>query len=908
MKHILLFCLCSSLAGLGFSQTISLSGQVTDSLGSPLNNFPVSYHALNNQSPVDSGMVLTDANGNYQANVNAAPDSSTSLTVSWNDCQGGQGTAVYFGSPNLVHNIVACTVNPTCDPSFNIQSGFGPLDVVISLNQVSFFSNYEFDMGDGVSYNSGTSVTHTYFLPGTYNICVVANGASCSDTVCQTITVGNSSNCTALYQSQSIPGTNTANFTNTSAPAGATPSYQWDFGDGSTDTTFSPSHTFPTAGTYTVCLILSTSASCADTFCSPITVGLPACTASFLSSFPQGDTMSFTAFANGMAPFTFAWDFGNGQTDSVQSPTHIFGQTGLYYVCVTITDATGCMATKCDSVQVGPNTNCSAQFTAQPDSTGFLYAYQFTSLSQNGVSYLWDFGDGNTATVPSLIHFYSQPGTYTVCLIAQDNTGCMDTVCQTISVVAPPGNCFASFAYDLFPPPGPASPTGGIFIAPYTDGITQHSWDFGDGNTAVGTFQLHAFQQPGTYTVCLYTSDPSGCMDTVCQTITTDYPVNTCKADFNVSYQPDGAVNFDPIYFAHSYHWDFGDGQTGTGDPATHVYDSAGTYTVTLAINDTLGCVDTVSYTVNPSFLAAPAKKDYYVQGWLNQANSIGTDYATTWQIAFDSVAGTLTAVDSVVTTPNNFGLAIFPQREGTFRLKMALDTLSPAYGLYLPTYYGDSLLWNQATVVTPQSFPLLDLRLQPGINLGGPGFIGGQVSQGANRGVGDPLQGLDVLLTDLQGKPLAFVETDSLGAYGFNKLDTGTYIIWVDIPGLALDFHEVQLTDQLLSVTGKDFEVTDTEVRALSTFLFPDTEVVPLRVFPNPTANRITLEVDAQVVAKDHLILHVYNLMGERLDRYELHRARTQLSFETYPPGVYLLKLQGTTQRYRPVRLVKTE
>ena len=65
-------------------------------------------------------------------------------------------------------------------------------------------------------------------------------------------------------------------------------------------------------------------------------------------------------------------------------------------------------------------------------------SYQFTSLSQGGNQYLWDFGDGNTSNIDSPNHNYSDTGTYNVSLIVSDSNACVlsDTANIQINIYA----------------------------------------------------------------------------------------------------------------------------------------------------------------------------------------------------------------------------------------------------------------------------------------------------------------------------------------------------------------------------------------------------------------------------------------------------------------------------------------
>ena len=113
------------------------------------------------------------------------------------------------------------------------------------------------------------------------------------------------------------------------------------------------------------------------------------------------------------SPTSWAWDFGDGNTSTLQNPTHTYAAPGFYTACVEVTKA-GCNS----------ETIC-AQFTLTcpaPTSTflpsGSQQTITFTNQSQLSTSWMWDFGDGSGSTLQNPVHTYAAAGTYTVCLTA----------------------------------------------------------------------------------------------------------------------------------------------------------------------------------------------------------------------------------------------------------------------------------------------------------------------------------------------------------------------------------------------------------------------------------------------------------------------------------------------------------
>lgn len=212
--------------------------------------------------------------------------------------------------------------------------------------------SYSWDFGDGSPLSNAVSPTHTYAASGTYAVCLIATGVNpnavtCSDTICMNITISASIPCTSLASYSYILSALTANFTNTGTCTNCTStSYAWDFGDGSPiSNAISPSHTYSTSGTYTVCLtqtgVDNQLNTCVDDTCMVITVppaGNPCLATANFSAAVSGLTANFTnsSTCSNCNTTSYTWDFGDGQTSGLTSPSHTYTTGGSYNVCVYV--------------------------------------------------------------------------------------------------------------------------------------------------------------------------------------------------------------------------------------------------------------------------------------------------------------------------------------------------------------------------------------------------------------------------------------------------------------------------------------------------------------------------------------------------------------------------------------------
>lgn len=292
--------------------------------------------------------------------------------------------------------------------------------------------------------------------------------------------------------------TNQLTLSTTNNTTGLVTSYLWDFGDMTTSTAANPTHTYASAGTYTVCL--TATSPCGSTqACATITVCQTPNAA--YSQSTNALNASFTDMSTGTVT-TWSWDFGDAGTSTLQNPAHTYATGGTYNVCLITGNACGQTDTVCQSISVcAPNT---AGFSNTASGLNIM----FTDMSAGAVdTWSWDFGDSNTSTSQSPNHMYTAPGTYNVCLIVANNCGNSDTMCQTITV------CdvnVAAFTYTLN--------EDSIFVTDASTGdIVSWWWDFGDGNVdSVQNPAAHDYATGGTYTICLITTDNCGTMDTMC--------------------------------------------------------------------------------------------------------------------------------------------------------------------------------------------------------------------------------------------------------------------------------------------------------------------------------------------------------------------------------------------------------
>ena len=224
-------------------------------------------------------------------------------------------------------------------------------------------------------------------------------------------------------------------------------------------------------------------------------------------------------------------------------------------------------------------------------------------------TFVWDFGDGSSATGPVVTHVFSQVGDYSVTLTVTDRGGATTVKRQTVTVVGvlPPTVSFTA---------SPASPITGqeaTFTADATPAsghrIATFNWSWGDGadNQTGSPVIRHTYSNAGQYLVVLTVTDDRGLSSrtqasvTVTTGLTASFTANPTSPSVNAAVAFDGSASLSTNGSAiGTYSWNFGDGNSSSSSSplTTHTYSAQGAVIVTLTITDGQGRTGTVSLSI----------------------------------------------------------------------------------------------------------------------------------------------------------------------------------------------------------------------------------------------------------------------------------------------------------------------
>jgi PKD repeat protein len=139
----------------------------------------------------------------------------------------------------------------------------------------------------------------------------------------------------------------------------------WDFGDGLISNELNPIHTFTRPGKYTTCLQADFNEICSSSLCNSISLGN---IGDFIETSLNvgnsvGNTINFSSNAElGTPPYSYFWNFGDGNSSSEQNFSYTYLNEGVYQVSLTITDALGISEVKNQNVRTENSTECVARY------------------------------------------------------------------------------------------------------------------------------------------------------------------------------------------------------------------------------------------------------------------------------------------------------------------------------------------------------------------------------------------------------------------------------------------------------------------------------------------------------------------------------------------------------------------
>jgi hypothetical protein len=268
------------------------------------------------------------------------------------------------------------------------------------------------------------------------------------------------------------------------------------------------------------------------------------------------------------------------------------------------------------------------------------------------------------------------------------------------------------------------------------------------------------------------------------------------------------------------------------------------------------------------------------------------------WLITYNAQSNMLTAIDSTITAGVTYaGFTFSNKPAGIYRTKAHKLNQVPTTAGYVPTYRDSALTWNTAVTFTHNNGITSSgvIYLRQGLVTSGPGFIGGNVLMGANKGTadGDPVIGQLVFLKDASGKLVQSAYTNSTGAYSFTNIPLGTYTVYPEEMNYATTpSSSITITASNASVTGIGFKKDDVDmdIKPVTTGIGSvEAKTIAFTMQPNPTTGTLTLNLGTNATGTADI--HITSITGQTVYRGSIKAAAsTTLSLGHLESGMYFV------------------
>lgn len=481
------------------------------------------------------------------------------------------GSVNYFWTPNyfiIDENTSTPTVFPPSDTTYLVQGlddiGCSTFDSVFVQvknvqadfsftpscnNDTTFFtdlssalngivSTWNWNFGNPISGTANESSIqnpfHIFQSSGDYDVFLeVQNDFGCFSDTLITITIDQTPSANFVADSICLGLPTSFDATLSSGGTGNILSYEWNFGfNGETSTSQNPTFTYSNAGTYNVCLTITTDLDCpsnlSDTCINVFVYENP--TASFLAdSACLGSINSFennSTIGDGQVVLNF-WDFGQNIQDTIAqndlfNSDFTYNDFGVFNVTLTIEDEYGCSSSQSNLAYVFDNPIADFIFNTvcENQNNEFISVVNSGADNVNNLTqYLWNFDDGNGFIIGDSIQNYNFQlnGSISVSLAVIDAFGCSDTTNQSIEVNEAP---FAQIT-----PSDTVVCDGESIELDASNSIIANNpatfgWDL-NFNTGINQVdEIITFLPTENTVVALFVQDAFGCADTAFQEIT----------------------------------------------------------------------------------------------------------------------------------------------------------------------------------------------------------------------------------------------------------------------------------------------------------------------------------------------------------------------------------------------------
>jgi PKD repeat protein len=524
--------------------------------------------------------------GYYVVELNAYDEyGNLDITVDTTQVLNNVAPAISFSTDNAcIDNFNTFTASSSDDPSI---------------------TSWNWNFGDGNS-DAGQTVNHQYDTTGEYKVSLVIDADNgCQNNTSQLINIydppvadfviSDTFNCT-FNEVQFINNTVYSN-------PDSLITWNWDFGDGTgTSNELTPLFSYSTGSDYNVTLT-ATIPGCESDTIQTITITQGPLAAFTYQEPCDGETVLLTNTTLNPEPRSsnpYLWDFGDGNTSTQESPSHLYDSASTYKVILTAWGENGCMHSDSSLLAVHhiPDALMSWELACHDNETQF---YDNSSVTNaNITSWQWNYqlidtsqvNDNGSSNNQNPEFTFTTPGEYSVLLEVGSNYGCLDTVSMVLDVLESPVSDFSFTENCLY------DSTQFTDLSQAGSGSILTSWTWMIEDVVYSTqHPVHKFNSSGTYIVDLRVRADNLCESSdSAQVFMPELPLaaftslNDCLNE-TIQFTSQSYSNEDSIL---QYYWDIGSTIQRTGSKINYIFDNPDDYTIKHWILTERGCLDTI--------------------------------------------------------------------------------------------------------------------------------------------------------------------------------------------------------------------------------------------------------------------------------------------------------------------------
>lgn len=339
-----------------------------------------------------------------------------------------------------------------------------------------------------------------------------------------------------------------------------------------------------------------------------------------------------------------------------------------------------------------------------------------------------------------------------------------------------------------------------------------------------------------------------------------------------------------------SWQWSFGDGTSSHVKNPIHEYESFGLFRVSLIVTAIIDGIPIESEITQQIYIT---QFDSFHMGGHVFSDHFPIDLGYAYLYMIDS-AQHFTAIDTV--SFDTLGYYYFYQvPEGDYIVKAEPMKESEYYGILLPTYFGNSMYWEDAELIELKSTSWeYNIKLEKSSGLfEGTGGISGNVKYiNSGRIYNDYLaRGVNMYLLDENDNIHTCRYTDDLGDFGFNSIELDTYWLYPEITGITAERIKVELTNSIPVVDNININILTTSI----SYVFPNKDNPNDFVgkpYPNPVSHNLTIPLSS--VSGKEVSYDIYDSFGHLISSGKLSSTYNDgynVSVSNLESGMYIIR-----------------